>query len=115
MSERSTLDSLVKKTTEIVHTEDLMIDAVRDIIKDEIKDHIKSKLDHNPELKKEFKEGIGSLFEAKAKEAYALVKLAKCTAKLGLESLPPHMKEQLINEFVSIFENEINAVLEKTI
>ena len=67
------------------------------------------------ELKKEFKEAVGSLFEAKAKEAYALIKLAKCTAKLGLESIPPQMREQLFKELINIFEKEINAVLEKTL
>ena len=114
MAEKNILDTLVKSTSDIIHTEDLIIESVRDIVKDEIKSHIKSKLESNPELRKEFKDAVGSLFEAKAKEAYALLKIAKCSAKLGLESMPPQMKEQLVQEMVGIFEKEMNTLLEKT-
>ena len=113
MSEKNLMETIMKNTSDIVHTEDVMIEAVRDIIKDEIKGHIKDKLDANPELKAEFKEAINSLFEAKAQEVIALVKVAKCTAKLGLESIPPHMRESLVKELVSIFEKEIGSLLEK--
>lgn len=109
------METLMKSTSDIMHTEDILVEAIRDIIKDEIKSHIKGKLETNPELKKEFKDAVGSMLEAKAQEAYALIKLAKCTAKLGLESMPPHMREQLAKELVGLFEKEINAVLEKTI
>jgi len=115
MTDKNLVETMIKSASEIVHTEDIMIEAVRDIIKDEIKNHIKGKLETNPELKAEFKEAINALFEAKAKEAYALVKLAKSTAKLGLESLPPQMKEQLMRELISIFEKELNVILEKTL
>lgn len=85
---REEIDSLLKGTRDIIHTEDLAIEAVRDLVKDEIKKYIKEKLNANPALKKELKAAVKDLLEAKIKEAFALVKVGKCAAKLGLELVP---------------------------
>jgi len=42
-------------------------------------------------------------FESKARQAFALVKLTKCGAKLGLELIPFGLKADLSREVVSLF------------
>src|SRR3989304_3839034 len=83
------VERLLKETGGILHSEDLILDAVRDLLKDEVKGYIRSRLDANPALKQELKEAVGGLMEAKLQEAYALMKVAKSRAKLGLELVPP--------------------------
>ena len=91
--------------------EDLLIEAARDLIRDEIKEHIRERLEANPEIKKEFKDAIGMYFEAKLKEAFANIKLVKASAKLGLEMIPPKLKNTMSKEL----EQELTKLLEKTL
>ncbi|MCK5547725.1 MAG: hypothetical protein KAI64_01835 [Thermoplasmata archaeon] len=109
------LESLLKGTTGLIQAEDLAIEAVKDLVKDEIKKYVLEKLNANPELKKELKEAVEEYLEAKVKEVFALLKVGKCAAKLGLELIPSSLKGEITKDIVSLFEKEINLVLEKTL
>ena len=112
---REEINTILKGTAGFSHPEDLAIEAVRDLIKDEIKKYISEKLNARPELKKEFKAAVEEYIEAKLKEAMALVKVGKCAAKLGLELVPAHLKEEVTKDIISLFEKEINMILDRTI
>jgi len=98
----------------ISNVEDLLIESLRDLVKDEVKKYIRSKIDANPELKKEIKKAIEELLEAKVKESLALVKIAKCSAKLGLEMIPPHLRQEMMTSLVSTFEKEFVSIIGKS-
>jgi hypothetical protein len=108
-----TIIPLIKNVTEAINAEDLAMEAARELIKDEIKRVIRIKLDENPALREEIKESISMYLESKARQAFALVKLTKCGAKLGLELIPPALKQEMTKELVSIFQEEISAMIEK--
>jgi len=106
---KATITPLIKDSiSEIIGGEDILIEAVRDLIRDEIKQSIRKRLEDNPELRKELKDAIGMYFEAKVKEAYAGVKIAKAGAKLGLELIPSHLKAEVAKEL----EKEITSIIE---
>jgi len=114
MSDRDkSIIPLIKNVTEIIDAEDLAMEAARELIKDEIKRVIRIKLDENPALRDEIKEAISMYLESKARQAFAMVKLTKCGAKLGLELIPPKLKEEMTKEVISIFQEEISAMLAK--
>jgi len=104
----------IEEAVGVSNVEDLLIESVRDLVKDEVKKYIRSKIDANPELKKEIKKAIEELLEAKVKESMALVKIAKCGAKLGLEMIPPQMREEMVSSLVSMLEKELFSVMGKT-
>lgn len=109
------LEKILKTTEEVLSPEDFIVDATKELIKEEIKDYLKAKLNENPEIKREFQEAIVMLVEARMKEVYALAKIAKCSAKLGLVAMPQSMKEELVKGFVSLFEKELNQIFERTL
>jgi hypothetical protein len=113
MSEDKSIIPLIKNVTEAIGAEDLAMEAARELIKDEVKRVIRVKLDEHPELREEIKEAISMYLEAKARQAFALVKLTKCGAKLGMELIPPALKSDLQKEVVSIFQEEISAIIAK--
>jgi len=101
---------LLKETvSDAIGTEELFMEALRDMVKDEIKRHVRAKLDENPALREELKEAISLLMEAKAKEVYATLKIAKAGAKLGLTLVPEELKKQMSKEL----EKEMAAFMEK--
>ena len=104
---------LIKNVTDVIDAEGLAMEAARELIKDEIKRVIRAKLEENPALRDEIKESISLYLESKARAAFAMVKLTKCGAKLGLELIPPALKQEMTKEVVSIFQEEINAILAK--
>jgi hypothetical protein len=112
MTEEEALGSLVKTTLGIVHTEDLMLEAVRDLLRDEVKRYIRARLEERPALKEELKRGVAALMEAKVREASALVLMAKAAAKLGVELVPAEVREEVAKEFVDALERDIATVLE---
>lgn len=115
MAEKEDLVQKILKTTEeVLSPEDFIVDATKELIKDEIKEYLRAKMKENPEIKKEFQEAIVILVEARMREMYAIAKIAKCSAKLGLAAMPPEMKEELVKNFVGLFEKELNQILEKT-
>lgn len=95
--------------------EELIVEAAKDLIRDEIKRHIRNVLDANPTLREEFKECIRLYFDARMKQAYANIKLAKATAKLGLEIIPEDLRENLTKEFLRVFEKEVTSILDRAL
>ncbi len=112
MSEEEAIESLLKGTLGIVHTEDLLLEAVRDLVKEEVKRYVRQRLEDRPAIKEELKNGVTALVEAKVREASALVLIAKSAAKLGVELVPPHLREKVAKELVGALEREITTILE---
>ena len=108
------VSSIMKGTRTMLSSETLIVEAVQDLVKDEVKRHIRMKLDENPELREELKQAVKELVQAKLHEAYALLKIGKCGAKLGIELVPPEMRKEIGQEIVSLFEKEVNKMLEQS-
>ena len=99
MTQEDILNNLMKnKFPDIIGGEELMLEAGREMIKEELKMRLREKLDNDPELKQEFKDAIGMYFEAKVKEMYANIKLAKASAKLGIDLMPEPLKADFTRE-----------------
>jgi adenosyl cobinamide kinase/adenosyl cobinamide phosphate guanylyltransferase len=107
------VDEMLKSTIGVANTEDLIIEAVRDLIKDEIKKQIKQKINEDPQLKAEMKQAVKDFLDAKMREGYAVVKIAKCSAELGLKFVPEDMKAQLSKDMAEFIEKEVTQVFEK--
>jgi adenosyl cobinamide kinase/adenosyl cobinamide phosphate guanylyltransferase len=110
---RNTLENAIRQALSSIQTEDLLVEATRDLIKDEIKKYIRAKLDDNPEIKRQMNEAVRELMDAKAREYYALARLAKNGVELGMEMMPPEMRERLSRDIASLIEKEMNRVFEK--
>lgn len=95
----------------IIGSEELIVEVAREMVKDEIKRIIHQKLEASPQLRQEFRDAIGMYFEAKIKEAYAGIKLAKSSAKLGLDLIPEHLRSQMSKEL----QEELIKLVEKTL
>ncbi len=106
------IESLLKSTLS-VNTEELLIEAMKDLIKDEIKKYVRQKFDENPHLKAEAKRIVGDMMEAKMKETYALMRLGKLTAELGVAMVPEDMREQIERDLASLLEKEVSRVIDK--
>lgn len=107
------MEAAIRSQLGLVHFEDIVIEAVRDMVKDEIKNRIRQKLDENPALKNEIREAIGEIVTAKINEAYALLKLTKCGAELGLTIVPKEVRERLEKDIASLLEREVSQVIER--
>lgn len=113
---RDTISSILHAgVSDIFGGERLVVDIVRDLVKDEVKKSIKEALEKNPKLKKELQEAIKLYVDAKIREMYATIKIAKVAAKLGVEALPDDIKDELSKEIADIFEREISSILERAI
>lgn len=99
--------------SDVIGAEDIVLEATRELVKDEIKRVIKIKLEEKPALRDEIKEAISMYLEAKGRQVFAAVKLAKCGAKLGLELLPPALKKDISKEVMSAFEKELSEIIAK--
>ncbi|MCK4444233.1 MAG: hypothetical protein KAW09_06800 [Thermoplasmata archaeon] len=115
MAEEDIVELALRQTKGLLQPEDILVEAVRDMVKDEIKRYVRDKLEARPELKEEMKAAVSDLMEAKIKEATAMVKMAKAGAKLGLELVPSHLREEVTRDLISVFEKEINILMEKTL
>ena len=111
MAEPNIAEKLLRDTMGAMHTEDLLVEALRDLVKDEVKAYVRARLDANPDLKGEIRAAVKDLLEAKIREAYAFVKLAKAGAKLGLELVPPEMRTEVTRELAKIFEKEVASLM----
>ena len=108
-----TVDSLLKGGEDLIHTENLMVEAVQELIKDEIKNRIRKKLQENEELRSEFEEYVKVLMEAKMKETYAYAMLAKTSADLGLELIPPEMKDKMNEKLREFIEKKMEEMMKE--
>jgi adenosyl cobinamide kinase/adenosyl cobinamide phosphate guanylyltransferase len=107
------IDQMLKNTIGVANTEDLIIEAVRDLVKDEIKKQIKQKINEDPQLKAEMKQVVKDFLDAKMREGYAVVRMAKCSTELGLKFVPEEMKAQLSKDMAEFIEKEVSQVIEK--
>ncbi len=107
------MDQMLKSTIGVTNTEDLIIEAVRDLVKDEIKNYVRQKINENPEIKKELKQAVADFLDAKIRETYAVVKMGKCAAELGIDIVPPEMREKLGKDLSQLIEKEMSQVIEK--
>jgi adenosyl cobinamide kinase/adenosyl cobinamide phosphate guanylyltransferase len=107
------VDQMLKSTVGVTNTEDLILEALRDLVKDEIKKYVRQKIEENPEIKAEMKQAIREFIDAKMRETYAIIKMTKCTAELGLEMVPPEMREKLGKDISGLIEKEMNQVFDK--
>ncbi len=114
MAEDDIISSVIKGTRTMLSSETLLIEAVQDLVKDEVKRSIREKLEANPELKEELKQAVQELMEAKVHEAYAILKMGKVGAKIGIELVPPKLRKEIGQELVSMFEKEVNRMLEQS-
>lgn len=114
MAEENVVEKVLRDTIGAVHTEDLLVEALRDLVKDEVKAYVRVRLDANPELRGEIREAVKDLLEAKIREAYAFVKLAKAGAKLGLELVPAEMRTEVTRELARIIEKEVGSLMART-
>ena len=113
MADEDVISSVVKSTRSMLSSETLLIEAVQDLVKDEVKKTIREKLDANPELKQELRLAVQELMEAKVHEAYALLMVGKDGAKIGIELVPPKLRKEIGQELASMFEKEVNRMLEQ--
>lgn len=95
--------------------EEVMLDSLRDIVKDEVKRRMRQELEANPELMEELREAVRAYFEAKVQQAYASLKVAKASAKLGVHLLPPDLRDELARDVARMVEKELTAVLDKAL
>jgi len=114
MADDDVISSLVKGTKSMLSSETLLIEAVQDLVKDEVKRQIRQKLDSSPELKEELKKAVEELLEAKVHEAYAILKIGKVGAKIGIELVPPKLRKEIGQEIVSLFEKEVGKMLDQS-
>jgi hypothetical protein len=115
MSERTPIEDMLAESTNMFRAENLVAEALKDMVRDEVKKYIRKKIDENPELRNEMKAAVEELMEAKIKEGYAMVKLAKAGVKLGLELVPPKMREEFSKDLVSVIQKEIGGFMERTL
>ena len=113
-SEEDIVSAVLKSTKSMLQSETFIVEAVQDLVRDEVKRHIREKLDADPELRAELKKAVESLIEAKVREAYALLRIGKCGAKLGIALVPENMRREIGHELASIFEKEVSRMLEQS-
>ena len=110
----SLLKGITKEMLPVLDTENLIMESIHSLIKDEIKRYIRSKLDEDEALKTELKDTIELYMEAKLKEFYYGMKIAKTGAKLGLNLIPPKLKSEITGEIARVLEKEMGQILEKS-
>lgn len=104
---------LSRESLKLMDTETIFVQAMQDIVKDEIKKRIMARIDKDQALKEQIKIAIEDLIEARIKEGYAMMRLGKIAARVGLELIPADLKEDVTREFTSILEREISEIFQK--
>jgi len=112
--EDDVVSSVIKGTRAMLSSETLLIEAVQDLVKDEVKRTMREKLDANPQLKEELKQAVQELLQAKVHEAYAVLKIGKVGAKIGIEMVPPELRREIGRELATMFEKEVSKMLEQS-
>ena len=114
MADEDIISSVIKSTRSMLSSETLLIEAVQDLVKDEVKRTMREKLDANPQLKEELKQAVQELLQAKVHEAYAVLKIGKVGAKIGIEMVPPELRREIGRELATMFEKEVSKMLEQS-
>ena len=112
-SDEDIISTVLKSTRTMLSSETLLVEAIQDLVRDEVKRQIREKLDASPELRKELKDAVKDLMEAKVHEAYAVLKIGKVGAKIGIELVPPELRKEIGHEIVSLFEKEVGKMLDQ--
>lgn len=106
---------MLRGGTDLLGSEEMILESMRDLLKDEIKRKMREELERNPELQQELKDAVRLYYEARVQQAYASLKLVKAGAKLGVHMMPGDLRDQLGKEIGSLLEKEVAALLEKAI
>lgn len=96
---------------EMLNAEALLYEVFRDMLKEEVKKFVLAHLEEDPELKEEITKAIRMYFDAKVREMYAGILLAKSSAKLGYELIPDDLKQDVRREI----ESEMGRLIERTL
>ncbi len=100
---------------DLLEKDDIMAGALRDLLRDEVKTRMQEELDAHPELRAELKDAVRLFYEAKIREAYATLKFAKASAKLGLQLMPPTLRDELGKEVADLVEREVSQILDRSL
>jgi hypothetical protein len=109
--ENDYLLSMLKEPIQAFQPEDLLVEAVREIVKEEMKRRVRTTLDSDPELRAELKGAVSELLEARIREMYAVVKIAKCGAELGIKMVPKELREKIEEDIAGILAKEVEQVI----
>lgn len=109
------IDTLMKSTRDLLRPEEIVREATRDIIKDEIRRHIERTLEEDPQLARDLKDAIRQLLEARAMEYAALIRVGTCTARLGMATVPPNVRQALTKDIVDLISRELGQIVEKSL
>jgi hypothetical protein len=114
--EKKDVVPLIKSLLEgALGAEDIVVEALRDMVKDEVKAHIRTALDKDPDLRDEIKKAIYMYLEARARQLYAAMKIAKGATKLGLSIIPPDLKKEMSKEILSTLEKELGDIMDRAL
>jgi hypothetical protein len=109
------LGMLMKSAGDLLRPEELVREATRDIVKEEIRRHLEKVLHDDPKLAQDLKDSVRQLLEARATEYAALVRVGAATARLGLASLPPEVRRELMEDIVNLLSKEIGQIVERSL
>lgn len=109
------IDLLMRSTRDLLRPEEIVRDATRDIIKDEVRRHIEKTLHDDPKLSQDLREAVRQLMEARALEYAALLRVGTLTARLGLSTLPPNVRQMLTRDLANLVSAELGQIVEKTL
>ncbi|MGI0054300.1 MAG: hypothetical protein ACREB9_08455 [Thermoplasmata archaeon] len=109
------IDLLMRSTRDLLRPEEIVRDATRDIIKDEVRRHIEKTLHDDPKLSQDLREAVRQLMEARALEYAALLRVGALTARLGLSTLPPNVRQMLTRDLANLVSAELGQIVEKTL
>ena len=111
------IDTKVHGFLKTLPSEELFFEAVRDLMKDLIKEFLKKRINSDPELKELVIEALKGFIDAKLREYGSMAKMAKLTAKVGLNvaTAPKSIKDEAMTDFLSSFQSEIEEIIKRTL
>ena len=109
------IEMLLKSTQDLLRPEELVREATRDIVKEEIRRHLEKTLREDPALDRDLRDAVRGLLEARALEYAALLKVATCTARLGIAAVPPNIRAALTKDVVEMISRELGQIVERSL
>ena len=109
------IDQNIKNFMKTLPSEDIYFEAVREIIKDILKEYIKKRINDDPELKAGIADVLKEFIAAKLKEYDSMARMARITAKIGAKIAPDSIKDEAMDDFVNVFQKEIEEIIKKTL